>query len=351
MRYEILTDVTKQNGQRKRLRTRKNVDGRPLATEAMARAELARIQNDVATHNFVARRRVTVEEACEQWLGSKHGLKPSTLRCYEMWLAPLRQELGHVELQQLEKHHINTLIDELKLGKVPGYKSWGAGPINGMLGRFHKLMEDARKQGHIQRNVVELVDRLPQDNTELNILSEADMFKILDHPDRDRHVWALALYGLRRGEMAGLRWEQVDFTARTLSITENRVTVGKDTYTGTPKSKASKRILPMPDELYDLLIDAQARIESEYVVCDERGKPLTGTTLSSRWTRMLQRLEIKHVRLHDARHSCASLLHARGVPVATIAAWLGHASSAFTMSRYVHSQDAALIGAAQSYRQ
>jgi integrase len=64
---------------------------------------------------------------------------------------------------------------------------------------------------------------------------------------------------------------------------------------------------------------------------------------------MLDELDIKRVRLHDARHSCATLMHLRQVPIAVIAAWLGHASAAFTMSVYAHSQDDALKAAASSF--
>ncbi|WP_422605867.1 tyrosine-type recombinase/integrase [Mycobacterium sp.] len=64
---------------------------------------------------------------------------------------------------------------------------------------------------------------------------------------------------------------------------------------------------------------------------------------------MLDELGIEQVRLHDARHSCATLMHARAVPIATTAAWLGHASAAFTMAVYAHSQDDALKAAASSF--
>lgn len=66
---------------------------------------------------------------------------------------------------------------------------------------------------------------------------------------RDRHLWALALCGLRRGEIAGLRWANVDLNPKTVTVSENRMTVGKEIMTGTPKSKASTRTLPMPNEV------------------------------------------------------------------------------------------------------
>jgi integrase len=102
-------------------------------------------------------------------------------------------------------------------------------------------------------------------------LTAAEMFAILDHDCRDRHLWTLALYGLRRGEIAGLRWCNVNLTdkpvgkggdelpPKSLRIIENRVTVGAEILTGRPKSKASNRTLPLPDELVDVLTAACKR--------------------------------------------------------------------------------------------
>ncbi|WP_281171080.1 tyrosine-type recombinase/integrase [Jongsikchunia kroppenstedtii] len=83
---------------------------------------------------------------------------------------------------------------------------------------------------------------------------------------------------------------------------------------------------------------------------DEGGNPCTPTYLTAAWARTLAALNIEHVRLHDARHSCATLMHARGVPIAAIAVWLGHASSAFTMATYTHAQNEALKAAGTSFR-
>jgi integrase len=87
----------------------------------------------------------------------------------------------------------------------------------------------------------------------------------------------------------------------------------------------------------------------DYVASDELGKPYHPNLLTFRWGKLLDGLKIERVRLHDARHSCATLMHLRGVPIAVIAAWLGHASAAFTISVYAHSQDVALKSAASSF--
>ena len=90
---------------------------------------------------------------------------------------------------------------------------------------------------------------------------------------------------------------------------------------------------------------------AEYVAADAAGQPFKPAVLTWRWGAMLDGLGIERVRLHDARHSCATLMHLRRVPIAVIAAWLGHANAAFTMAVYAHSQDEALKAAAMSFNQ
>jgi integrase len=305
--------------------------------------------------------KLTVDQACEEWLTSKHSLKPSTLRGHRVSLQPVRDELGTVEVQKLTKADLDDLVGRLRRGEIEGRRKWSARSCNYMLYLTSAVLDDQLAQGNVVRNAAKLVDRVSGDAKTFRTLTDAEMFKILDHQCRDQHLWALALYGLRRGEIAGLRWTNVDLKSKTIRIEENRVAVGKQIETGTPKSKASNRTLPLPDEVVDLLKTAKKRQaqerlafgpgygSSEYVASDETGQPYHPNLLTFRWGQLLDGLKIPRVRLHDARHSCATLMHLRGVPIAVIAAWLGHASAAFTMSVYAHSQDDALKAAAISF--
>lgn len=85
------------------------------------------------------------------------------------------------------------------------------------------------------------------------------------------------------------------------------------------------------------------------MVVNEAGAPLTPNAIENRWARMLQAAGLRHVRLHDARHTCGTLMHLRGVPTALISAWLGHASKAFTLQTYVNPKPESLTIAAQSF--
>jgi integrase len=356
VRYQLTVDTgtDPETGRRRQIRRR-------LTTEAAARAELATVQAGVDSGTYVHSSKLTVDQACEGWLASKHSLKPSTLHGHRTTLGPLRSELGHIEVQKLTKADLDMLVGRLRRGEVHGRKRWTPRSCNYLMMLTTRMLEDQMAQGNVVRNVARLVDRVAGDARKYRTLTADEMFTILDHDCRDRHLWALALYGLRRGEISGLRWADVDLKAATVSITENRVVVGKTVVTGTPKSKASTRTLPMPDEVVEVLKAARKRQlgerlafgegygSGEYVASDEIGRPYHPSRVTFRWGRMLEDLGIGYVRLHDARHSCATLMHLRGVPIAVIAAWLGHASAAFTMSVYAHSQDDALKTAASSF--
>ncbi|OUC77277.1 site-specific integrase [Gordonia lacunae] len=353
-RYQVTVDAGVVGGKRRQIRRR-------FTTEAEARAELSSVQASVVAGTYVHASKLTVAQAVDGWLAAKHRLKPSTKRSHKTGLAPVRDELGDTIVQQLTKRDIDALVGRLRAGEVDGRRKWSARSVNHMLGLLTAVLEDQQRQGHVVRNVARLVDRIPAERPEMKTLTQEQMFQILDHECRDRHLWTLALYGLRRGEIAGLRWDNVDLGAKTVTVAENRVAVGREIVAGTPKSKRSQRTLPLPDEVVDVLRAArkqqlQERMalgesygSGEYVACDEAGEPYHPNLLTFRWGKLLETLKIPHVRLHDARHSCATLMHLRGVPIAVIAAWMGHASAAFTLATYAHSQDDALKAAASSF--
>ena len=336
---------------------------RSFTTEKAARDYLNETRGSVAAGTYVRGSNRTVDTAIEDWIASKHRIKATTRRGYKVTLQVVRDQLGTIELQKLTKRDIDDLVTALRAGKVEGRKKFSPRSVNQMLGLLIQVLATEQRQGHVVRNVAELVDKVPADPKKFRTLTEKEILRILDHESRDRHLWTLALYGLRRGEIAGLRWDHVDVDKGTVTIAENRVYAGDGNYVvDTPKSRTSARTLPLPADAIAVLKAAKkaqrrerlAIGESyqggEYVACDEAGEAYAPGLLTFRWGKMLDELKIERVRLHDARHSCATLMHLKGQPIAVIAAWLGHSSAAFTMSVYAHSQDEALKAAGESFR-
>ena len=361
IRYQLTVDVGVVDGKRKQLRKR-------YKTEREARAALDAVRGDVAKGTYVHPSKITLTQAFEDWLASKHGLKPSTLHGHRVNLAPALAELGEVEVQKLSKRHLDDLVTALRAGGLTSptgksRKSWSPRSVNYMLGLLTAVLRDQMRQGHVVRNVAELIDRIPADPKPPDTFTPSELQAVLAHIDSDRYAiaWQLALTGLRRGEVAGLRWSDIDLAARTLQISSTRLRFGKHLVEDTPKSRASRRTLPIPDHLAAALraaraIQAADRLAlgeeydaSGYVVVDECGAALSPHALTSRWARTLKAAGVRHIRFHDARHTCGTLMHLQDVPIAVISAWLGHASKAFTMATYVHSQPEALTLAARSF--
>jgi integrase len=361
VRYQLTVDVGVVDGKRKQYRKR-------YTTEREARAALDEIRGDVARGTYVHPTKTTVAQACEDWLASKHRLKPSTVHGHRVKLAAATAVIGDIEVQKLTKRDVDNLVAVLRAGGGTTalgatMKPWSPRSVNYLLGLLTAVLKSEVQQGHAVRNVAELVDRIPSAPKPPDTFTTAEVQKVLAHIDGDRYgiAWQLALSGLRRGEISGLRWSDVDLDARTLSIEHTRLRFGKTLTEAAPKSAAGRRKLPLPEHIYDALKQARAiqaadRLQlgeayqaSGYVVVNEAGEALSPHALTSRWARMLKVAGVRHIRLHDARHTCGTLMHLENVPVALISAWLGHASKAFTLQTYVHAQPDALATAARSF--
>jgi integrase len=240
-------------------------------------------------------------------------------------------------------------------------RPWKPRTINLLLFVLGDVLDDAMKQGLISRNVAGLIDRLPQARHEMQTFTPAEVRKVLAvaRDDRFELAWHLALYGLRRGEICGLTWTDIDLKARTLTVRAARVSIDGEAVVSSPKTDRGRRTLPLSDALAKTLRKARRQRAaeqlaagslwhgSEYLITNEIGEPLHPDSLTDRWETLVRSAGVRRIRLHDARHTAGTLMHLEGVPIAVISAWLGHADAAFTMRTYVHSQNDALLDASR----
>jgi integrase len=361
VRYQLTIDVGTVDRKRKQLRKR-------YATEREAREALDEIRGEVAKGTYVHPSALTVEEACANWLMSRHGIKPKSKSGYDGVLAPVRAELGQLPVQKLTRGDVDGLVTRLRDGQVARAdgttrRPWSARSCNYLLGTLSQVLDQLVHDGTLVRNVVAHVDRVAGKPKKFATYTPLQVERVLRaiREDRNRHAWHLALSGLRRGEIGGLRWTNIDLQAKTLTIGPTRISVdGKAVEQDDAKSENSQRVLPIPDPLLVELRAVKKRQAAEkltlgaayadlgYVVCNEAGQPYHPDTLSKMWTKAVAAAGVPRIRLHDARHTCGTTMHLQGVPAAVIAAWLGHADVAFTMRTYVHSQPDALADGAQS---
>jgi integrase len=360
-RYQLTIDagINAETGRRQQIRRR-------YATEREARDALAEITGAAVQGTFVARRATTVREVCKNYVAGRHNLRATSRAKLIYDLAPLIERHGDEPAQRLTKAHIDQLVADLlaggtKTGKGRTRRPWGATAVNKFVQTAAMVLADARRQGLVARNVAKHVDPVAIGHRSVDTYTEAEASTLLQSIAGDRlaHAWELALCGLRRGEIAGLRWDGVDLDVKTLSITNNRVDAGGKAVENDPKSAMSRRTLPLPDRLVSVLKAAKKRQAAErlalgggswdYVVSNEVGDPYHPQVLSRYWQDAIKTAGLRPIKLHAARHTAATAMHLAGVPVAVIAAWIGHKDASLTMRLYAHSQDDALRAAGDTF--
>ena len=160
----------------------------------------------------------------------------------------------------------------------------------------------------------------------------------------------LSIYtGLRRSELLGLRWSAVDLARRTMSITETlQVVNGKGLMSLEPKTDRSRRLVSLAPDALACLAGLKIKqreqrealgmtwSESDFVFAHTDGSPFYPNTVSKRFGELVKKAGIPHVRLHDMRHTHATLMLKEGVNPKTVAERLGHASVVITLDTYSH---------------
>ena len=175
-----------------------------------------------------------------------------------------------------------------------------------------------------------------------------------------------AYYGLRRSEVLGLKWSAIDFQNKTISIRHKvieelvdgrYVPVGEDVL----KTKSSFRTLSLIPVVEELLLEEKQKQEIfrklfkksycldylDYICLDEMGKLLRPNFVSEHFAWLLEKYDLKKIRFHDLRHSCASLLLANGISMKQIQIWLGHSTFATTADIYSHLDYSAQVESGQ----
>jgi len=217
--------------------------------------------------------------------------------------------------------------------------------------------------GKLVRNVARLVKPPEHTPRERDTWTKAEVRKFLAKASSDRLyvAWRLSLYGLRRGEVLGLRWSDIDLRARTLTVNQARVLVEYRVRIEEPKSRNGKRTLPLDSALVAALTALRKRqVEEstiagtayasgvagldwyqggEYVITDQAGAPIHPEWYSDEFGRLLRRAGLRKITLHDSRHTTLTLMEHAGVPISIISKWAGHYDPAFTQKTYVHASE------------
>ena len=336
-------------------------------TQKQARQAMLEAQVEAEAAQAFGSSKQKVSDYLRSWVEARERigrLKPTTedtiRRHVEAYLVP---RLGEIRLADLKPAMLERvygdLLSEGSLGKAGRPMGEGLSPktVRNVAGTLHKALSDAVKKGIIASNPADQADLPRWDRPEIKIWDSETALAFLawsyGNGDEMFPLWLLAFStGLRRGEVLGLRWEKVDLVSSTVTIDETRVlTRGRGVIVSSPKTKAGIRSLvidPYTRDTLALLKDKQEVTARRFgfrvpdlVASDLDGKAIHPTTLTRRFQRAIEQAGADEIRLHDLRHTHASMLLDAGESLVVVSGRLGHSRPSTTSDVYGHAMPSA----------
>ncbi|MBQ3054801.1 MAG: site-specific integrase [Oscillospiraceae bacterium] len=326
----------------KRNRKYKTVSGTKKEADVEARKMIMELENG----GIAKPSALKVADWMLKWLELYTPNIEETTRCgYKEGInSRLIPELGSIPLKSLSTSHIQSWVNRLSSRLAPK-------TVKNVFLNLKQALDKAYVLRMIPYNPCTGVE-LPKlvkpkheiyDSNEISIALDAakgtDMYLIL--------LLALSV-GLRRGELLALRWEDINFKKKTISVVENRVLAGGEEITKAPKSKAGLRTITIGNKVLSELKKAQIQylekketmgnrfFDSGLVICKEDGKGYYPDAITRKWSRFVKQKNLKKIRFHDLRHSCATAMIEAGIDPKTVQQRMGHADISVTMNIYAH---------------
>jgi integrase len=328
-------------------------------TRRDAQSHLTTMLGAIQTGVSVNRRKLTFEDYLRHhWLPlMRSSVRPTTWHTYwwvlERHVVP---HVGQIELQQLTAADLDRLYAHLASagrcdGKPGGLSSISVRHLHKVV---HKALHDAERKQLVPRNVADAADP-PRDRSgdlPRRTWTASQVRAFVDGMGDHRFGAAFhlaAMTGMRRGEVLGTRWRDIDFDRNRIAVCQTVVSVNHRIMFGTPKTRRSRRSIALDKGTIAVLSTHRTQQAAEralvgdtyrdldLVFAEPGGRPVHPDHFGRAFRDSIVRLALPKIRLHDLRHTHATLGLAAGVPAKVMSDRLGHSSVAFTLDRYTHS--------------
>jgi integrase len=296
---------------------------------------------------LTASRGQTLEVYLNGWLETvRHSIKPRTYEVYALNARRVGTHIGHVRLDALAPARVQYCYNALLAGGLSARTVQQAHMV------LHKALADAMRMDLVVRHVTEGTSVPRPHRKEMETLSCGQLSQLFEATRSDRFaaLWVLlGTSGLRIGEALGLKWVDIDFAARTLIVRRalQRHEDGGLVFVE-PKSKQSRRTVQLSSLACAALREHRERqaferktAEGEWhdhnlVFCTAFGTPLDRGLIHLNWIPALKKADLRRIRLHDLRHTAATLMLQEGVHPKVVQEMLGHSSISVTLDIYSH---------------
>lgn len=292
----------------------------------------------------------SLQEWLEHWLCAiaARRVRARTLSSYESLLRRhVYPVIGHVVLGELTPEHVEQMLAAMAAHAL------SPATQNRAFRVLSRALKVAVQRGRVSRNVASLVDppavRAVRPATPLSA-EEARAVLEAAAPQRQAVRWTLALaLGLRQSEALGLRWSDLDLDAGTLRVERGLHRVaGRGLVYEPPKSTRGRRAIVLPEPVIAQLREHFIRQKRDreaagaeweehgLVIAQCNGRPVDRRGDHRAWSKLLAEAGVRHVRLHDARHTTATLLLSQGVQARVVSELMGHSQTKITIDTYTH---------------
>jgi integrase len=292
--------------------------------------------------------KMTLEEYLADWLiTEKSVMRQSTWSYYDqLTRSYINPNIGRILLRDCRTENIQKFYNRLVNRKI------GAPTIQKMHKLLRSALGNATKTGLISRNPVTYAKPPSVPFTEMKILDESQVSKFL--VSIIGHKWEALFYlaittGMRRGELLGLKWDDVDWIKQTIKVDRQVSSTSKTTVKFLPlKTRFSKRIIMLGQKTIAILREqneheqskrlaaANRWVENGLIFTNSRGGPLCPNYMTAEFHKLLEASGLPSIRFHDLRHTAASIMLNNGIPIIVVSRRLGHSKASTTLDVYGH---------------
>jgi integrase len=327
-----------------------------FATRKECEVAMNKVMTAVEERTYVVPSRITLREfLLREWLPAIKGtVRPTTYASYTMHVeGHIAPALGSLQLSRLSAQAINAFYAQLlKDGRASGRGGLSPATVRRIHATLHRALKDAVRWSRLPVNPVDAADppRGKAEQRDLPAWSGQQLASFLAHLKDDRlfAFWRLlAMTGCRRGEALGLRWDDLDVEAATITIRRALVPLGAEVILSEPKTNRGRRTIALDPVTLETLKAHAARQADEQSACDAwgesgyifttaNGQPLDPHRTSKAFERHIREAALPRIPLHGLRHTYATLALSSGVNPRIVSGRLGHSTVALTLDIYSH---------------
>ena len=322
-------------------------------TKKEADQALRRFITELERGEYIEDNNITVSDWLQKWLEVYivPTVSPTTLVGYKgmirRYIDPL---IGHLQVQEMNALAVQIWVNKLKASPSSG-EPLTAGTIKHTYHVLRGAMDKAVQAGLIHRSPCAGIQLPKGEKKKPVIYDETQIQQLLDFTRGTEMELIIDLelcMGMRRGELLGLQWQDVNWEKNQIHIIRSRVAVDGKSVVKQPKTESGTRTLDVPEILMKKLksykvkcMEQKIRVgrrlpEEDFIIVHPDGKPIYPEYVSQMFTKLQKRANLPKCRFHDLRHLCASIMVKQGVEVKVAQERLGHKDITTTMNIYAH---------------